>query len=148
MEHLYQAPEIFASYREHIGILELLAASRLHNQSVFLYVSPLHVSAAFGQLTLFNDILQRVENKFPLDALGWSTLHYAAINDSLNIYESIVAINGNIFPHSTTNSLIIGRNSRPLNMAVKDNSLKICRFIVENNQVPSIYSNISSVVEF
>ena len=134
VEHLYQGPGIFASFRERMGLLELLTASTVQNQ----YVSPLHAAAAFGQLTLFNDILQRVENKFPLDGLGWSTLHYAAINDSLNIYESIVAINGNIFPHPKSDPSIYPILT-PLNLAVKYNSINVCRFIVENNYVPSFH---------
>ena len=51
--------------------------------------SPLHVAARFGQLTLFNDILQKVENKFPTDGHGRTTLHHAASKDLLQIYESI-----------------------------------------------------------
>ena len=132
VEHLYQVPEIFASYRARMGILEVLTASTVQNQ----YVSPLHAAAAFGQLILFNDILQRVENKFPFDGLGWSTLHYAAINDSINIYESIVAINGNILPHPKSDPSIYPILT-PLNLAVNNNSIHVCRFIVENNYVPS-----------
>ena len=130
VKQLYQESGIFASSTP---------VSREYNQLVWT-VSPLHVAAAFGQLTLFNDILQRVENKFPSDGLGRSTLHYAAINDCLNIYESIVAIKGNIF-----STLGVGHSifeiSTPLEMAVKHSSLKVCRFIVEKNQVPTHYTN-------
>ena len=141
VEHLYQVPGIFALYKKRMGLLELLTESTInvselinllpkHNHSVLPCVSPLHAAAAFGQLTLFNDILQSVENKFPLDGVGWSTLHYATINDSINIYESIVAING-------TSNFSIHSIETPLNMAVKHNSINICRFIVGNNYVPS-----------
>ena len=132
VEHLYQLPGIFASYRHRMHILEILTASTVQNQ----YLSPLHAAAAFGQLTLFNAILQRVENKFPFDGLGWSTLHYAAINDSINIYESIVAINGNILPHRKSDPSFYPILT-PLNLAVNNNSLNVCRFIIENNYVPS-----------
>ena len=135
VEHLYQESGIFTSSSP---------VSREYKQLVWT-VSPLHVAAAFGQLTLFNDILQRVENKFPFDGLGRSTLHYAAINDCLNIYESIVAINGNIFPTLRINDSISAIVT-PLDMAVKHNSLKVCRFIVENNQVPSYYTLLNHTI--
>ena len=135
VEQLYQESGIFASSTP---------VSREYKQLVWT-VSPLHVAAAFGQLTLFNDILQRVENKFPFDGLGRSTLHYAAINDCLNIYESIVAINGNIFPTLRINDSISAIVT-PLDMAVKHNSLKVCRFIVENNQVPSYYTLLNHTI--
>ena len=130
VEQLYQESGIFASSTP---------VSREYNQLVWT-VSPLHVAAAFGQLTLFNDILQRVENKFPSDGIGRSTLHYAAINDCLNIYESIVAIKGNIFSTLGVNHSIF-TISTPLDMAVRQHSLKVCRFIVEKNQLPTQYTN-------
>ena len=135
-EHLYQRPGIFASYREQINWTFL----KPNIIKQYCRVSPLHVAAAFGQLTLFNDILQRVESKFPLDGLGRSTLHYAAMNDHLNIYESIVATNGNILPISTINLTI--PPTTPLDMAVLNKSLKVCRYIVENNQDPYPYGRL------
>ena len=63
-------------------------------------ISPLHVAAEFGQLTLFNEILQKVEIKFPLDGFGRSILDFAAEKDQLHIYESIVTINRCMCPHS------------------------------------------------
>ena len=80
VEHLYHG--IFASYREDIDL------------------SPLHVAAAFGQLTLFNDILHKVENQFPLDVIGRSSSHFAAKFDHLHIYESILDVDKNVFPNS------------------------------------------------
>ena len=91
-------------------------------------ISPLHVAAEFGQLTLFNEILQKVENQFPLDDFGRSILDFAAEKDQLHIYESIVTINRYIWPHS-----IIDFISKSLDTAVFWNSLKVCQFIVENN---------------
>ena len=117
LPHLYQG--IFASCREDIDL------------------SPLHVAAAFGQLTLFNDILQKVENQFPLDGIGRSILNFAAKNDYLHIYESIVANNKIICPHST----IDPRND--MNTAAFHNSLKVCRYIVENNSDQISWDNSS-----
>ena len=125
VEHLYQGSGIFTSYKKDLYSLEIFKTA-IHNQ----FVSPLHVAAAFGQLTLFNDILQRVENKFPIDGLDRSILHYAAINDHLNIYESLVDINGNISTHSTTN-LTDSEVPTPMGFAVIHNSLKVCKFIVD-----------------
>jgi ankyrin repeat protein len=118
---------------------------KVEKSKILPCVSPLLVAAAFGQLTLFNDILQRVENKFPFDGRGRSTLDYAAINDCLNIYESIVALNRDIFPTLKINDSITTIAS-PLDMAVKHNSLKVCKFIVENNQVPTYYPRPHSTV--
>ena len=128
VEHLYHGSGIFTSYKEQMYCLEVFKMTPGPNQ----FVSPLHVAAAFGQLTLFNEILQRVENKFPIDGLGRSMLHYAAINDHLNVYESIVDINGNISTISTTN-LTNSEIPTPLGFAVIHNSLKVCKFIVEND---------------
>ena len=102
--------------------------------------SPLHVAARFGQLVLFNDIQQKVENKFPIDGYGRSTLHLAAAKDHLEIYESIVATIGNIFPRSTID-VKFGMISTPLDSAVANNSLKVCRYIVENNEDPVSWTN-------
>ena len=135
VEHLYQGPVIFASYTGNFDFVNYYL-STVKETKVLLCVSPLLVAAAFGQLTLFDDILQRVESKFPLDGFGRSPLHYAAMNDHLNIYESIVTINGNILPHSTANF-----PTTPLVMAVLNNSLKVCRYIVENNQDPISYTD-------
>ena len=133
VEHLYQGSGILTSYKEQLYSLETYKTVG-HNQ----FVSPLHVAAGFGQLTLFNNILQRVENKFPIDGLGRSTLHYAAINDHLNVFESIVDINGNISTLLTTN-LTNSEVPTPMGFAVIHNSLKVCKFIVENdtNQILS-----------
>ena len=131
VEHVYQELGIFATYKEE---MDWAVSKEHHNQSELRCVSPLHIAAAFGQLSLFNDILQRVESKFPLDDLCRSTLHYAAINDHLNIFESIVAIDGNILPSSTYNLTI--PPTTPLDMAALNNSLKVCRYIVENIQDP------------
>ena len=95
--------------------------------------SPLHVAARFGQLTLFNDILQKVENKFPTDGQGRTTLHHAASKDHLQIYESIVTINGNISPYLINVNIKFCPKPTPLHSAAANNSLKVCRFIVENN---------------
>ena len=130
-------------YKELQTNLDLLRKSNLSiNPSVDpllaknkeLNLGPLHVAAGFGQLTLFNNILQKVDNKFPLDGLGRSTLHFAATNDCINIYESIVAINGNICPHSTVHPYKVPKISTPLDTAAFHNSINVCRFIVENNQ--------------
>ena len=134
VEQLYQGPGIFASYREQINLLE-----QINLQSELPCVSPLHVAAAFGQLTLFNDIQQKVENKFPFEGLGWSALHYAALNDHLNIYESIMAINGKVLPYPTNNLAI--PPTTPLDTAASKNSLNVCRYIVDNNQDPYFYAN-------
>ena len=91
-------------------------------------ISPLHVAAEFGQLTLFNEILQKVEIKFPLDGFGRSILDFAAEKDQLHIYESIVTINRYICPHS-----IIDFTLTSLDTAVFWNSLKVCQYIIENN---------------
>ena len=91
-------------------------------------ISPLHVAAEFGQLTLFNEILQKVEIKFPLDGFGRSILDFAAEKDQLHIYESIVTINRYICPHSIIDFILLS-----LDTAVFRNSLKVCQFIVENN---------------
>ena len=135
VEHLYQGPGIFTSHTGNFDYLHHYLPT-VKKTKVLPCVSPLLVAAGFGQLTLFNDILQRVESKFPLDVFGRSTLHYAAINDHLNIYKSIVTINGNILPHSTTNL-----PTTPLDMAVLNNSFKVCRYIVENDQDPISYTN-------
>ena len=143
VEHLYQESGIFASYRERIlEILDLPLRLSTKYQNQFLQcVCPLHVAAAFGQLTLFNDILQKVDNKFPFDGFGRSPLYYATMNDHLNIYESIVAINGNIVHHSET---IPKTSTTALDIAVHNNSLKVCRFIVENNWDKLLQDSISS----
>ena len=96
--------------------------------------SPLHVAARFGQLMLFNDILQKVENKFPTDGHGRTTLHHAAVKDHLQLYESIATVNGNISPHLININIKFCPNPTPLHTAASNNSLKICRFIVENNK--------------
>ena len=119
VEHLYHG--IFASYREDIDL------------------SPLHVAAAFGQLTLFNDILHKVENQFPLNDIGWSPLYFAAKFDHLHIYESILAINKNVFPHSTVDL------TKTLNTAAFHNSLNVCRYIIKNNSDQISWDNNSSV---
>ena len=138
VEHLYQGPVIFASYT---GTFDYQGyfLSTVKKTKVLMCVSPLLVAAAFGQLTLFDDILQKVESKFPIDGFGRSTLHYAAMNDHLNIYESIVTTSGNIFPHSTANL-----QTTLLDMAVVNNSVKVCRYIVENNQDPIYYPDTNS----
>ena len=96
--------------------------------------SPLHVAARFGQLELFNDILQNVENKFPTDGHGRTTLHHAASKDHLQIYESIVTVNGKISSHLINVNIEFCPNPTPLHVAATNNSLEICRFIVQNNQ--------------
>ena len=133
VEHLYKESGIFASYKERmLEILEMdFPLSTAYHNQLLQCVCPLHVAAAFGQLTLFNDILQKVENKFPFDGFGRSTLYYATINDHLSIYESIVAINGNIVQHPTT--IPATATTTSLDVAINNNSLKVCRFIVENN---------------
>ena len=107
------------------------------NKQLDLDLSPLHVAAGFGQLTLFNDILQKVENKFPLDGLHRSALYFAAMNDHVHIYESMVTFNGDNLWHSRINHTGKARTI-PLYIAVHRNSLKVCGFIVENNpeQIP------------
>ena len=124
VEQFYKDPQIHLEIRNRIILLS-------KNQQLDLDLSPLHVAAGFGRLTLFNDILQKVENKFPLDGLCRSALHFAAINDHVHIFESMVTFNGDIFRHS---------RRIPLNIAVIRNSLKVCKFIVENNpeQIPLI----------
>ena len=121
VEHLYHG--VFASYRKDIDL------------------SPLHVAAAFGQLTLFNDILHKVENQFPLNDIGWSPLYFAAKFDHLHIYESILAFNKNVFPLSTIDL------TKVLNVAAFHNSLKVCRYIVENNSDQIFWNNNSSVTK-
>ena len=138
VEHVYKGSGILTSYKEQMSWLEVFKISAARNQ----FVSPLHVTAAFGQLTLFDDILHRVQNKFPIDGLGRSILHYAAINDHLNIFESIVDINGNISTLLTTkhtNSEI----PTPMGYAVIHNSLKVCKFIVENDLDQILLDNTS-----
>ena len=125
VEHLYQESGIFASYKERMDLLNIMKVLTAHHN----HVCPLHVAAAYGQLNLFNNILQRVENKYPSDGLGQTTLYYATINDHLNIFESIAAINGNVVQHSTTK----WETTTALDAAITNSSLKVCRFIVKNN---------------
>ena len=122
VQHLYQESGIFASYKERmLEILEMdFPLSKAYHNQLLQCVCPLHVAAAFGQLTLFNDILQKVENKFPFDGFGRSTLYYATINDHLSIYESIVAINGNIVQHPTT--IPAASTTTSLDIAINNNS--------------------------
>ena len=142
VEHLYKGSVIFASYTGTFHFVYYYKyLSTVKKPKILQCVSPLLVAAAFGQLKLFNDILQRIESKFPLDGFGRSILHYAAMNDHLNIYESIVTNNGNILPHSTANL-----PTTLLDMAVDNNSLKVCRYIVENNQDPISYPDTNSGV--
>ena len=142
VEHLYQGLVIFASYTGTFHFVYYYKyLSTVKKPKILQCVSPLLVAAAFGQLTLFDDILQKVESKFPIDGFGRSTLHYAAMNDHLNIYESIVTINGNILPRSTD---ILPTTL--LDMAVVNNSINVCRYIVENNQDPISYPDTNSGV--
>ena len=144
VEHFYKELEIDLDTRNCIYINPFIALLSLLSNNRQLDLSPLHVVAGYGQLTLFNDILQKVENKFPFDGLGRSTLHIAAMNDRLNIYESIVAINGNISPQATTDPNRMPINTTPLDTAANHNSLNVCRFIVENNPDKIAWDNTSS----
>ena len=134
VEHFYKELQIILDSRSFTFSSNQFADSlSLLSKNRQLDCSPLHVAAGFGQLTLFNNILKNVKNKFPLDGLGRSTLHIAAMNDRLNIYESIVAINGNISPYSKNNPKRMPINSTPLDTAANYNSLNVCRFIIKNN---------------
>ena len=144
VEHFYKELEITLDTRNCIYINPFINLLSLLSSNRQLDLSPLHIVAGYGQLTLFNEILQKVENKFPLDGLGRSTLHIAAMNDRLNIYESIVAIYGNISPHATTDPNRMPINSTPLDTAANHNSLNVCRFIVENNPGKIAWDNTSS----
>jgi ankyrin repeat protein len=144
VEHFYKELEITLDTRNCIYINPFINLLSLLSNNRQLDLSPLHIVAGYGQLTLFNEILQNVENKFPLDGLDRSTLHIAAMNDHLNIYESIVAIHGNISPHSTIDLNRMPINSTPLDTAANHNSLNVCRFIVENNPGKIALDNTSS----
>ena len=145
VEHFYMELQINLDLRKSdLSINPFVDPLSVLSKNKKLDLGPLHVAAEFGQLTLFNNILQKVENKFPLDGLGRSTLHFAAMNDRINIYESIVEINGNICPHSTIHPHKVPKISTPLDTAAIHNSINVCRFIVENNQDQIPWDNTSS----
>ena len=129
-EDINEDPDIWRKVivRTQIEIVKNLAtASRQfykHYQKGYHW-SPLHITAHYGDLKLFMQILKKVDQKNPTNSSGDTPLYIAAQNGNFDVCRFII---GNLDIKNPAKSC----GCTPLYIAAQNGHFDVCKFIIDN----------------
>ena len=117
-------------------IIELrLAAEKFYQKQDKLIFSegltPIHVAAATGNLSLLETIQERAKEKYPEDIEGCTPLHYAVQNGHMNICKALIVNMSNKNPKAEG---FVCRGTTPLHSAARCGHFDIFKLIENESE--------------
>ena len=120
--------EIYRKSNAEILIDLKIAVAKFYEQNPYSFyheLTPIHIAAHCGDLTLYNKIQERAGNKCPRDSVSRTPQYYAAKNGPFQLCAQIMAENVDKNPKTKA-------GFSPLHAAAQNGHLEVCRLIIEN----------------